>query len=100
MLMLGERITAEQAVDWGLATTLFENEALQDGAMTLARKLAAGPTRAYGLMRSAIRRGLAIGLDEALDLERAFQRDAGHTADYAEGVRAFKDKRSANFTGT
>jgi 2-(1,2-epoxy-1,2-dihydrophenyl)acetyl-CoA isomerase len=99
MMMLGERIPAERALEWGLISQLFDDDALADAASALARRLAAGPTRAYGLMRRAIRQGLAGDFSTSLKMERELQREAGFTEDYAEGIRAFKEKRRASFGG-
>ena len=65
----------------------------------LARKLADGPTRAYGLAKKAIYASPGNSLDAQLDLERDLQREAGHSEDYREGVAAFKEKRSPRFKG-
>jgi len=99
MMMLGERIKAEQAVEWGLATQIFDDAALIDAARDLGRRLAAGPTQALGLMRRAIRAGLSTDLATSMQLERTLQREAGFTSDYAEGVRAFKAGERPIFTG-
>jgi 2-(1,2-epoxy-1,2-dihydrophenyl)acetyl-CoA isomerase len=99
MMMLGERIKAEQAVDWGLIYRMVEDEALAAEARTLALKLAAGPTRAHALIRQGIRACLDGSLADALRMERANQREAGRTADFEEGVQAFLEKRPARFEG-
>jgi 2-(1,2-epoxy-1,2-dihydrophenyl)acetyl-CoA isomerase len=67
--------------------------------MPQASAVSAGPTRAYALLRRAVRDGLESGLTEALARERIDQRDAGLTRDFAEGARAFLDRRAPVFTG-
>ena len=67
--------------------------------MVLALRLAEGPTLAYGLTKQAIQTASGQSLDAQLDLERDLQRQAGQSADYAEGVAAFLQKRKAEFTG-
>ncbi len=99
MMMLGERIPAEQAFDWGLVSEVVEDAELMPRATEIARKLAKGPTRALTLIRTGIRDCMDRTLTEALMVERRNQLVAGRTADFAEGVMAFLQKRPANFTG-
>lgn len=99
MMMLGERIPAEQALDWGMIYQVVDDEALMATARAMAARLAAGPTVAYGLMRQAITDGLASTLTESLARERRDQFVAGRTADHAEGVAAFLEKRKPVFRG-
>lgn len=99
MMMLGERIGAEQAADWGLIWRMVEDDALMDEAMAIARKLANGPTVAYGLMRQGIADAMELSLTQTLAMERRNQRIAGNSADHHEGVAAFLEKRAPNFTG-
>ncbi|MGA7985449.1 MAG: enoyl-CoA hydratase-related protein, partial [Burkholderiales bacterium] len=68
-------------------------------AGALARSLAAGPTRAYGLIKRALDASETSTLDAQLDLERDLQREAGFSADYREGVAAFLGKRKPAFKG-
>jgi len=99
MMMLGERIYAEQAASWGLIYEVVEEDALASRAEAIADKFATGPTVAYRLIRQAVRRGLALDLPQSLQLERENQREAGLTEDFAEGIAAFREKRKTRFTG-
>ena len=99
MMMLGERIGAEQALEWGMIYQVVEDAELETAAVTLAERLAQGPTRAYRLLRRGVRACLDGPLATALALEREHQREAGLSRDYVEGVAAFTQKRPAVFTG-
>lgn len=99
MMMLGERIKAETAADWGMIYQVVDDEALMDTANALAAKLAKGPTQSYALIRAGIRACMDVTLTEGLMVERHNQLKAGRTADFAEGVTAFLQKRPAVFTG-
>jgi 2-(1,2-epoxy-1,2-dihydrophenyl)acetyl-CoA isomerase len=99
MMMLGERITAEKAADWGLISRVVEDEALAAEAAALAARLAAGPTIAYGLLRRLARNAEQLPLAEALAAERIAQRDAGRTEDFRRAVLAFLQKQPPSFEG-
>jgi 2-(1,2-epoxy-1,2-dihydrophenyl)acetyl-CoA isomerase len=99
LMMLGEKLSAQTALDWGMIYKVEEDEALLASARDLAARLAAGPTRSYAMLRRAVRAGLEGGLTEALALERSNQRDAGFTQDFAEGARAFIERRAPVFSG-
>jgi len=99
MTMLAEKMSAEQAKDWGLVYMVVEPDALLATATGTARQLAAQPTRALGLIKRGFNKSLGIDLDAQLDFEEELQREAGRTADYAEGVHAFLEKRKPVFTG-
>jgi 2-(1,2-epoxy-1,2-dihydrophenyl)acetyl-CoA isomerase len=99
MMMLGERIPAAQALDWGMIARVVEDEELASEAMSLAARLAQGPTVAYGLIRRLARNAEGHDLTEALAAERIAQRDAGRTEDFKGAVIAFLQKRQPTFDG-
>ncbi|MDX2210416.1 MAG: enoyl-CoA hydratase-related protein [Sphingopyxis sp.] len=99
MMMLGEKISAAQAADWGLIYKAVDDAALLDEARALAARLAKGPTVALGTMRRVIRQGLSQDFATTLDAEAMGQFAAAGTADSVEGVMAFLQKRPANFSG-
>lgn len=99
LTLLGERISAEQAEQWGMIWRCVDDEALQDEAQQLAAHLATQPTTGLALIKRALNASASNSFDEQLDLERDLQRLAGRTEDYREGVSAFKEKRTANFKG-
>lgn len=99
LMMTGERISAEQAVDWGLAWKAVDAETLTSEAEALLERLANGPTLAYAAVRRTARAALDLGFAQALDVEREAQGDAGRTADFREGAAAFLARRPAQFTG-
>lgn len=99
LTMLCEKITAAQALDWGLIYKVCEPGALPTTAHATAAHLATQPTRAFGLIKRGFNRSLGVDLAAQLDYEEELQREAGRTADYAEGVKAFLEKRKPAFTG-
>jgi len=99
MMMLGERISAAQAAEWGLIYKVVDDAALMDEARALALRLAKGPTIALGALRRVVRAGLTQDFAVTLDAEAGGQFIAGNSSDSVEGVMAFLQKRSANFTG-
>lgn len=99
LTMLAEKLPAQQALEWGLIHKVCEPDAVLDEALACARQLAAQPTRALGLIKRGFNRSLGVDLSRQLAYEEELQREAGKSADYAEGVRAFLEKRKPNFTG-
>ncbi len=99
MALLGEKISARQAEDWGLIWKCVDDDDLQNEALSLASHLATRPTRGLGLIKSAMLASNTNSLDAQLDLERDLQRVAGRSADYREGVSAFLQKRDPEFKG-
>lgn len=99
MMMLGERVSAERALEWGMIAGVVEDEHLLSEAVLLATRLAQGPTVAFGLLRKLARNAEQLPLSEALAAERAAQRTAGETKDFRSAVMAFLEKRQARFEG-
>jgi 2-(1,2-epoxy-1,2-dihydrophenyl)acetyl-CoA isomerase len=99
MMMLGEKINAEKAEDWGLIYKCVEDDVLQAEARALATRLANGPTVAYAVMRKNILVAMENSYSEQLLAEAEGQRIAGGSADAMEGGMAFMEKRKPNFQG-
>jgi 2-(1,2-epoxy-1,2-dihydrophenyl)acetyl-CoA isomerase len=99
MMLLGEKVFAPQALEWGLINRVTTPETLLEQAKTLAHALAAGPTKTLSLIRKMAWASLDNDWQTQLALERNLQRDAGHTADFGIGVAAFLSKQVAKFTG-
>ena len=97
--MLGERLPAETAMQWGIVTRICDGDTLREETLKLARNLAAGPTVALDLTRRLYWESTGNSYEEQLDLERQFQRTASQSADFREGVLAFLEKRPAKFQG-
>ena len=99
LAMLGSSVPAEQAERMGMVWQVIDDDALMEEARKLAGRLAAGPTLSYAAIKQAMNSAGTNSLDAQLDLERDLQRDLGRSADFKEGVAAFRAKRSANFIG-
>lgn len=99
LTMTAQPLDAQMAQDWGLIWRAVDDADLMAEADALARQFAQGPTRSYGLTKQAIQAAATNSLDAQLDLERDFQREAGRSADYSEGVAAFLAKRQPAFRG-
>ncbi len=97
--LLGTPLSGEQAAEWGLIWQAVEDDELMSEAQSLARHFASAPTKGLALIKKALRASLENSFDEQLDLEREYQREAGMSDDYKEGVAAFLEKRTPNFTG-
>jgi 2-(1,2-epoxy-1,2-dihydrophenyl)acetyl-CoA isomerase len=100
MAMLGERVPAEQALEWGLVNRVVPDDQLEAEATQLLERLAAGPTASYAGSKRLLNRRVYAELGGQLDAEADAQREQGHTNDFVEGVLAFVEKRPANFTGS
>jgi 2-(1,2-epoxy-1,2-dihydrophenyl)acetyl-CoA isomerase len=99
MMMLGERIPADKAAEWGMISRVVEAEFLAEEATLLATTLARGPTQALGLIRRLARGAEQLSLTDALAAERVAQREAGETEDFKRAVFAFLQKRQPTFDG-
>ncbi|HTO69791.1 MAG TPA: enoyl-CoA hydratase-related protein [Myxococcota bacterium] len=99
LTMLGDRLSAEQALAFGLLHAVHEPDKLMAEAEALAVRLAAMPTLALGLTKRALHASLDATLEKQLELERALQGVASKSHDYREGVKAFQEKRKPKFTG-
>jgi 2-(1,2-epoxy-1,2-dihydrophenyl)acetyl-CoA isomerase len=99
LAMLGEKLPAETAAEWGLIWKCVEDAELMSTAGAIAAKFANGPTVGLGLIRKIVRQSASNTLDQQLEVELEAQRVAGRSRDFIEGVTAFLQKRPAKFTG-
>ena len=99
MAMLGERVPAPKALEWGLINRVVPDDAFEDEVSALTKRLAGGPTRSYAGTKRQLNNWLYTQMDEQLELEADIQQEMAATGDFMEGVAAFAQKRSAGFTG-
>jgi 2-(1,2-epoxy-1,2-dihydrophenyl)acetyl-CoA isomerase len=98
LALLGDKLSAEQAQAWGMIWQVVDDEQLSSTAQQMALHFASQPTFGLGLIKQAINAAETNSLDAQLDLDD-YQRLAGRSDDYREGVSAFLAKRTPNFTG-
>ena len=96
---VGDNLSAEQAAQWGMIWQVVDDAELKDTALTMARRFATQPTYGLGLIKKALQLSETNTLDQQLELERDYQRMAGRSDDYREGVSAFLGKRPPQFSG-
>lgn len=99
MIMLAEKISAEDALKFGMIYKIFPAEKLFDEALNIANQLAEMPAKGLALTKKALNKSLFNNLDDQLKLEEELQIEAGKTFDYQEGVKAFLEKRKPTFKG-
>jgi 2-(1,2-epoxy-1,2-dihydrophenyl)acetyl-CoA isomerase len=99
MMMLSDKLDANSAKAIGLVHEVYTAEEFEEGAMNIAQKLAAMPTKGLGLTKRALNYSCHNDLDTQLGIECQLQSNAALSEDYKEGVAAFLEKRKANFTG-
>ncbi len=99
MAYLGDRVGAEQALDWGLVNQVADDDRLRDTVTALAGRLAAGPPGSYAAIKRSINHRAYAGFAELLDLEAELQQQRAESQDFSEGVLAFMGKREPRFSG-
>jgi 2-(1,2-epoxy-1,2-dihydrophenyl)acetyl-CoA isomerase len=98
--MLGERLPAAKALEWGLINRVVVDERLPEEAEQLLARLAGGPTRSYAGTKRQLNNWLYTRMDEQLELEAQIQREMSGSQDFVEGALAFMQKRPARFSGS
>jgi 2-(1,2-epoxy-1,2-dihydrophenyl)acetyl-CoA isomerase len=100
LAMLGERLPAPKALDWGLINQVWPDDELATKAEELVDRLAEGPTRSYAGTKRELNRWLYDRIDAQLEFEAQIQQESAESGDFAEGVAAFAEKRKPRFTGS
>jgi 2-(1,2-epoxy-1,2-dihydrophenyl)acetyl-CoA isomerase len=100
LAMLGERLGAAQALDWGLINRVVPDASLREETAALAARLAGGPTRSYAGTKRQLNNWLFSRMDEQLELEAQIQQEMAGSEDFLEGALAFVQKRPARFSGS
>jgi 2-(1,2-epoxy-1,2-dihydrophenyl)acetyl-CoA isomerase len=99
LAMLGERLEAPRALEWGLINRVVPDERLRAEAATLLARLAGGPTRSYAGTKRQLNNWLYSRMAEQLELEAQLQQEMAGSGDFLEGAMAFVEKRPARFSG-
>jgi 2-(1,2-epoxy-1,2-dihydrophenyl)acetyl-CoA isomerase len=99
MAMLGERVPARQALEWGLINRVVADDEFEAEVDALAERLATGPTTSYAGTKRQLNAWVYSRMDEQLALEASIQQEAAASGDFAEGVQAFLERRPARFSG-
>ena len=100
MAMLGEKVPAAKALEWGMINSVVADDALEGEGTALLERLAKGPTKSYAGAKKLLNRRVYADLEGQLDAEADAQKEQGSSADFVEGVVAFIQKRDPNFTGS
>jgi 2-(1,2-epoxy-1,2-dihydrophenyl)acetyl-CoA isomerase len=99
LAMLGERLPAARALEWGMVNRVVPDERLDEEVAALAARLAGGPTRSYAAAKRQLNNWLYSRMEEQLELEARIQQEMAGSSDFVEGAMAFAEKRPARFSG-